>query len=224
MVESKLGGEFPRQSQDWRMTYDVGYSSGTWHFGSCEEKRAHDQACSTINKLGSQKTLGPSRYQQLLHCHHLHQLYSTGTYPTARPFGPAVAIRHTPGLNWLDTSHFPGCLQIRQHDPLLQSRKSLILLQPTSHHPPTLNCNPALDLESNMPSLIYAPVSTLNLPQLSLHAVANYAMIIGVPPTCFGDEHVHAAHRSLAIYLEAQALHLHFRESVSSEITIWDQG
>lgn len=38
-------------------------------------------------------------------------------------------------------------------------------------------------------------------------------MFAGVPPPRDGDEHVYAAHRPVALYMETQALRLHLGQS-----------
>lgn len=46
----------------------------------------------------------------------------------------------------------------------------------------------------------------------------------GVPLARRGDERLHAAYCSSPVHLEAKTLHLHFRESADSEVTIWHEG
>ena len=46
----------------------------------------------------------------------------------------------------------------------------------------------------------------------------------GVPPAGGGDDHLHAAHRAVAVHMEEEALRFHFGKSDNREITIWDEG
>ncbi len=74
-----------------------------------------------------------------------------------------------------------------------------------------------------MPSLVYAPVSILQLP-LWPSTLTNESNSLGFcPPRC-GDEHFHAAHRPSSLHMEAQAFYLHIGESNNSEATIWHEG
>ncbi len=49
-------------------------------------------------------------------------------------------------------------------------------------------------------------------------------VFVGVLVAGGGDDHLHDAHRAIAIYLEEEALYLHFGESDSGETTVWDEG
>lgn len=54
--------------------------------------------------------------------------------------------------------------------------------------------------------------------------LANQDCLLGVPPACCGDDCFHATHRTSSIRMEAQAFHLHLRESADSETAIWHEG
>lgn len=54
--------------------------------------------------------------------------------------------------------------------------------------------------------------------------LANQDCFLGVSPACCGDECFHAAHCTSSIRMEAQAFHLHLRESIDSETAIWHEG
>lgn len=54
--------------------------------------------------------------------------------------------------------------------------------------------------------------------------LTNQDCLLGVPPACCGDDCFHATHRTSSIRMEAQAFHLHLRESADSETAIWHEG
>lgn len=72
------------------------------------------------------------------------------------------------------------------------------------------------------PSLIYAPVF------LPCHRLFHLWLLtsgcLGVCPSDAGDVHLRLAHHTATLHDEAQALHLHIRESYNSKITIWPKG
>lgn len=72
------------------------------------------------------------------------------------------------------------------------------------------------------PSLIYAPVF------LPYHCLFHYWLLtsgcLGVRPFGGRDGYLRLAHHTATLHDEAQALHLHIRESYNSKIAIWPKG
>ena len=72
------------------------------------------------------------------------------------------------------------------------------------------------------PSLIYAPVF------LPCHCLFHCWLLtsgcLGVRPSDARDVYLWLAHHTATLHDEAQALHLHIRESYNSKITIWPEG
>lgn len=68
-------------------------------------------------------------------------------------------------------------------------------------------------------SLIYAPVSAQTILCHSADkrsAMLTFPVLIGVHPARGGDDHLHDAHRPVAIHVEEEAVHVHFGKSDSS--------
>ena len=72
------------------------------------------------------------------------------------------------------------------------------------------------------PSLIYAPVF------FPCYCLFHYWLLtsgcLGFRPSGARDDHFCLAHHTATLHNEAQALHLHIRESYNSKITIWPKG
>lgn len=75
----------------------------------------------------------------------------------------------------------------------------------------------------NVPDLLSGLITPV-IHYFSWPGYANHVCFLGIPPACCGDECFHAAHRTSSIRMEAQAFHLHLRESADSEIAIWHEG